>query len=77
MNCNNKHCYWNFNNQCIHECEEGYENATPNQLDCPSSLRKDFESILFDTHDECLKLLKQRNFKELLEIKKFILGQKN
>jgi len=77
MDCNNKYCYWNFNNQCIHECEEGYKSATQNQLDCPSSLRKDFENMLFELHDECEKLMRKRNFKELMDIRKFILNQKN
>lgn len=77
MNCNNTHCYWNYECQCCTESEEAYNNATPDQLDCPSSLRKDFEEQLYMLADECNQLLNRRNMKELREIKKFIESQKS
>ncbi|ALO79538.1 hypothetical protein HOBO_131 [Bacillus phage Hobo] len=76
MECNNKHCYWNMYDQCCHEDEHAYETATPNELDCPVSLRSDFEKQFFTLVDECGKLLNRRNFKELIEIKKFIESQR-
>jgi hypothetical protein len=75
MGCNNKYCYWNYRDQCCHESEEGFKNATPNQLDCPSSLRKDFEQQLYALVDECADLLNKRNMRELIEIKRFIIKQ--
>jgi len=72
MECANKHCYWNFYDQCCHEDEHAYDKATPNELDCPVSLRKDFESQFFLLKDEVDELVKRRNFKELIQIKKFI-----
>lgn len=44
MECNNKYCYWNYENMCVHEDEKGHEEAEPNSLSCPSSLRGDFET---------------------------------
>jgi hypothetical protein len=77
MDCTNKHCLWNAFDQCCHESEEGYEIATPNELDCPSSLRKDFEEQLDNIFKECASLLRYRNMKELIQIKKFIESQRN
>jgi hypothetical protein len=76
MECNNNHCMWNFRGQCCPESEEQYNNAKPNQLDCPSSLREDFQSQLYSLVDECFELLKHRNMKELIEVKKFIESQR-
>jgi hypothetical protein len=77
MECNNKQCLWNAFDSCCHESEEGYEQATPNKLDCPSSLRKDFEEQLNNIFDECSSLLRYRNMKELIEIKRFIESQRS
>lgn len=76
MECNNIYCMWQSFDQCCHESEEGFINATPNQLDCPSSLRKDFEKQLYNLVDEITELLNKRNMKELNQIKKFILNQR-
>lgn len=76
MECNNKHCLWNAFGQCCPEDEEFFEKATPDRLDCPSSLRADFQKQLFLLASECEELLYQRNMRELIEIKKFIESQR-
>jgi hypothetical protein len=76
MECNNTYCLWQAFNQCCPESEELLKYAKPNQLDCPSSLRVDFEEQLYNLVDEIIELLKQRNFRELNEIRKFILNQR-
>lgn len=77
MECNNTYCLWCEFEQCCHESEEGYLNATPNQLDCPSSLRKDFQEQLYILVNECTELLRRRNMRELIEIRKFIKNQRD
>lgn len=77
MKCNNTYCYWNFKGQCCPEDEESYNKANPNQLDCKSSLRKDFEEQLYALKNECDLLLYKRSMKELIEIKKFIENQRS
>ncbi|MBU7316000.1 hypothetical protein [Paenibacillus oleatilyticus] len=76
MECNNQYCYWNYEMHCCPESEKAYNNAVPDTLDCPSSLRKDFEEQLYILHNECVQLLNKRNMKELREIKKFIESQR-
>lgn len=77
MECTNKHCLWNFADQCCHESEDGYKKAVPNELNCPSSIRKDFEEQLNNIFNECASLLKYRTMKELIQIKKFIESQRD
>ena len=48
MNCNNKYCCFNAFGSCCHESKEGFDNATPNQLDCPSSIRVDHENEMYE-----------------------------
>ncbi|RXZ78010.1 hypothetical protein EBB07_28535 [Paenibacillaceae bacterium] len=72
MNCNNNHCLWNNFDTCCHESEEGHLNAVPDTLDCPSSLRNDFQEQLFTLRDECAELLNKRNMRELIAIFSFI-----
>lgn len=76
MDCSNTYCLWNAFEQCCPESEELYNNATPNKLNCPSSLRKDFYNQLYMLVDECTALLNKRNMRELIEIKKFIENQR-
>lgn len=76
MRCNNVYCLWNAFEQCCPESEELMNKATPNQLDCPSSLRNDFEKQLLLLADECKSLLNYRSMKELIEIKAFIESQR-
>lgn len=76
MNCNNTHCLWNFRGQCCPEDEENFNSATPDRLDCPSSLRNDFQEQLYELVDECAELLKRRNMRELIEIKRFVESQR-
>ncbi|MGG2091327.1 hypothetical protein AB1283_00995 [Bacillus sp. S13(2024)] len=76
MECNNQYCMWNFYDQCCPEDVEAFNKATPNELDCPSSLRRDFQKQLILLVAECESLLHRRNMKELVEIKKFIESQR-
>lgn len=76
MECNNEFCYWNYNRMCCPESEEQLRNAKPNMLDCPSSLRKDIEKQLWSLHDECVSMIKRRNFKELQEVYKLLKSQR-
>jgi len=77
MECTNNHCLWSSFGSCCHEDPiEADEYATPNQLDCPVSLRADFTVQLFKLIDECSDLLNSRNMSELIAIKKFILSQR-
>ena len=76
MECNNRYCLWNAFDQCCPEDEESYVNAIPNKLDCPSSLRGDFEKQLRGLSGECEELMHLRNMRELIEIKKFIESQR-
>lgn len=75
-NCSNEYCYFNAFGCCCHESEEGHENAT-GELDCPSSLRKDFEKQFLWLFKECSDMLRKRSFQELIKIRKFILNQRN
>lgn len=77
MKCNNKHCMWSVFDQCCPEDAGSYKKAVPNTLDCPSSLRVDFQGQLSSLVKECKELLNCRNMKELLEIKRFIESQRN
>lgn len=76
MECNNTYCTWNAFGQCCPEDEEQFDNAVPNALDCPSSLRTDFQEQLMTLVDECNVLLNSRNMKELIQIKKFAESQR-
>ncbi len=81
MECNNTYCYWRMCDTCCHEDENvhGNENLQkPNQLDCPSALRSDFEEMLWGLYDwlydlfekagiEDKEKLKQMNFRKLLD----------
>ncbi|ASR78384.1 hypothetical protein PPISBEST_147 [Bacillus phage PPIsBest] len=84
MKCNNKYCCFQAFDSCCHESEEGFDNATPNQLDCPSSVREDLENELYEyatylqDHFEDLKpryqahmtrfILEQRHSKTKIDI---------
>lgn len=72
MECNNNHCMWNGFGQCCPEDELSINKAKPNTLDCPSSLRVDFQEELTILANECADLLNYRNMRELIQIKKFI-----
>lgn len=77
MECNNTFCLWSTFGSCCHEDFLKVEKiVTPNQLDCPASLRRDLQTQLFNLRDECVDLIDQRNMKELIAIKKFILSQR-
>lgn len=77
MNCNNEYCLWNGFGQCLHESEEGYNAATPDQLDCPSSLRRDHEQAMYQIMDEVNEMMYRRNLRELVQIHKFARDQRN
>lgn len=82
MDCNNKYCYWRMFEQCCHEDEEVHGNPSlqlPNQLDCPSTLRSDFEVSLLllynDLHPLVDKIiLKRANFGKMVKLHKILLG---
>ena len=79
MECNNKYCYWCTFEQCCHEDEKVHGDdfrQKPNQLDCPSALRSDFEEMFYDLYDWNLEF-----FMNVLTVSKdeaeFVLGKKN
>lgn len=76
MECNNQHCVFCMFDQCCHESEEGFDKATPNELDCPSSVRVDQQQGMYLLQADILDLTCKRNLRELLEIKKFIENQR-
>ena len=76
MKCNNEHCLWNAFGSCVHESEEEYNTATPNQLDCPSSLRRDHEQAMYQIMDEVKEMMYRRNLRELVQIHKYIRDQR-
>lgn len=77
MNCNNNHCLWNAFNQCCPESEELHITAIPNTLDCPSAMRSDHQEAMIDIIVEVDEMMYRRNFKELIEIHKFVKDQRN
>lgn len=77
MECNNTHCTWNGFGQCCPEDEKQYNNAIPNTLDCPSSLRADHQQQLKELYMECSGMLFRRNMKELLEIRELMKSQRS
>ncbi|AHJ87502.1 hypothetical protein Bp8pC_071 [Bacillus phage Bp8p-C] len=76
MECNNSYCMWNYNGQCCPESKEAIDNATPNELDCPSSLRKDLQSNMYKAVDEINDMLVRRNHKEIAAVHKFVSDQR-
>jgi len=71
MNCNNKYCMWQAFLQCCN-VDDDIKKATPNELDCPISLRADFNVQLLLLLAECRGLLSKCNFETLLKLKKII-----
>lgn len=77
MNCNNTHCLWNAFDQCCHESQEGFDMATPNALDCPSSLRTDFQyGVSYTFHYVCDKF-EELSTVEQRRVLNFVLDQRN
>lgn len=76
MKCNNTHCLWNAFESCCPESEELYNAAMPNQQDCPSSMREDHQEAMYQIMDEVDELMMKRNFKELIQIHKFVRDQR-
>lgn len=68
MECNNEYCTWCSFGQCCHESEEGYTNATPNQLDCPSALRNDFEQEIYACYFRICEKAVKLNSKQIHEL---------
>ena len=69
-------CYWTFDTQCVCESEETHSSATQYTDNCIGFLDKEFENKLWDTYEDCINLLSKRNLAQLLDIKSFILGQR-
>lgn len=76
MECNNSYCLWNYMGQCCPESNEDYDNATPNELDCPSSVRADLESNMCKGVSEIDAMLYRRTHKEIAAIHKFVSDQR-
>ncbi|WP_091014442.1 hypothetical protein [Paenibacillus amylolyticus] len=76
MNCSNTHCLWNAFDQCCPESEELYIAAIPDTLDCPSAIRSDYQEAMISIIEEVDELMYRRNFKELIDIHKFVRGQR-
>jgi hypothetical protein len=57
---------------CCHESEEGHENGTPNQLDCPSSLRSDFEEQMNIRYMSLKNQIRGLRFNEMMKVIKFM-----
>ena len=76
MKCSNKHCLWNAFDQCCPESEELYMATIPNTFDCPSALRSDHQEAMISIMDEVEEMMYRRNFKELIEIHKFVKDQR-
>jgi hypothetical protein len=70
-------CYWTFDNQCVCEDEATHCSQTQYKDNCIGFLDKDFEQQLWNTYGECIELLAKRKLDELLDIKNFILSQRN
>lgn len=69
-------CNWNYANQCISELGEAFGHSSQYTSKCIGYLDKDLEEQLWNTYDECIKLLSKRKLGELIEIKLFILNQR-
>ena len=77
MNCNNKHCYWNYDNMCVHESYKEFLKATPNELNCPASLRGDFETARILIQEELKEHVVNLGFTDMIKVRKMILEIKN
>jgi hypothetical protein len=69
-------CYWNYGGTCCPEDKESYNNAKPNNNNCPTYLRPDFDEHLLKVFNNIEKLVRSRNITELEEIEKFIINQR-
>lgn len=76
MDCNNTHCLWNAFDQCCPESEELHRAAIPNTLDCPSAMRSDHQEAMHQIMDEVYEMMYRRNFRELIQIHKYIKNQR-
>lgn len=86
MKCNNTYCNWCVFDTCCHEDDKVHKNSElqkPNQLDCPSALRSDFETMVKDLYywnlgrlatigfissKKIVSVLNDMKFKELLDL---------
>lgn len=72
MNCNNKYCIFSLHGQCCVESEADHNNATPNQLDCPSTLRKDIRHETMVGYKRAERKLRRLSLDNLIKVDKFI-----
>jgi hypothetical protein len=70
-----RECYWNCNGQCCPEDEESFNNAKPNNEECTTFLRKDFDDYFWDTYDYILGSIQKMNLGQLEKVKEFITSQ--
>jgi hypothetical protein len=75
MECNRK-CYWQYNGECCPESEEGYNDAKPNDENCPTFLIHDFDKQFWITYYNIIDLINERHFSELKQIEEFIINQR-
>ncbi len=76
MKCNNKYCCFQAFDSCCHESEEGFDNATPNQLDCPSSVRVDLESELYEYEEYIIDKYDELKPSHKVEVTLFTMKQR-
>jgi hypothetical protein len=67
-----RECYWNCDGQCCPEDEESFNNAKPNNEECTTFLRKDFDDYFWDTYDYILGSIQKMNLEQLEKVKEFI-----
>lgn len=77
MMCNNNFCHWYYDGMCCPESEEDFNNAIPNTLDCPSTLRGDFEDAFNLLQDELTDRVNNLSFSDMVKVREFIIKLKN
>jgi len=77
MECNNKYCVWNMFDQCCPDSEERFNEATPNELDCPSSIREDLQAGVYHLYYRILDSIDDMAYDDRLKILIFMLNQRD
>lgn len=72
MECNNKYCYWNYENMCVHENEKKHKKAEPNSLSCRSSLRGDFETARLLLQQELREDVENLSFVDMIKVRSLL-----
>ncbi|AEW47439.1 hypothetical protein BCB4_0211 [Bacillus phage B4] len=77
MECNNKYCVWNMFDQCCPDSEERFNEATPNELDCPASVREDLQNGVYETYNHILSEIDEMCYDDRLKVLIFMLEQRD